>query len=362
MRFFLDRASPPPEPNGVDAKEVLRLAVAHAVVPMVYRAVESTIGGGEIAETLRPVFDEDVRFSLALAADLCALADLLKSRDLSFLPIKGPLLSQRLYGDLAIRASGDLDILVRREDVLAIKDLLIARGYRIASPLHWSGDSACLRSRECELMMIRQPQQPALDLHWRPLPRYFASPFDEVSIWDSLISTPFSGREFPDLPNERLLLFLCAHGGKHAFERLGWIADIAAFLRIDKLDWKSILDIAKRSATTRQLLVGVHLAADLLGAPLPSYLLEDREVVTLVGLVKDRLLSAETPPTAERELIPFCFRLLESRSHRLRYLAGHLSPSSAEYQLIRLPPSLYFIYYVLRPLRLGGRLVSGRNR
>jgi hypothetical protein len=58
------------------------------------------------------------------------------------------------------------------------------------------------------------------------------------------------------------------------------------------------------------------------------------------------------PPISESELIPFCLRLFESPRNRARYLLGHLAPSRAEYQVLPLPPSLYFLYYIFRPLRL----------
>ena len=321
---------------------------------MAYRAIREDPANGDVSDVLRPIFEEDVRFSLALAGHLCILADVLQSHGARFLPIKGPLLSQRLYGDVAIRASGDLDILTAGEQVVAIKDVLVAEGYRIASPLHWPGDSACLRSRECELLMDHQTRPAVLDLHWRAVPEYFASAFDKLRIWDeSLISSRFYGRDLPDLSADRLLLFLCAHAAKHAFERLGWIADIAACLRSPDLNWTSILSATRGTATTRQLLVGIHLAATLFGSTIPTELPSDAKTELLVSLAAQRLLSAQTPPTREAELIPFCLRLLETGRHRLRYLAGHLSPSAAEYELVRLPPPLYILYYPLRPLRLA---------
>ena len=56
-------------------------------------------------------------------------------------------------------------------------------------------------------------------------------------------------------------------------------------------------------------------------------------------------------------------RLLDQRSNKLRYLAGLIfAPTLAERRLVRLPSSLVFLYYPLRPLRLttrwAARLVS----
>ncbi|MGO9454106.1 MAG: nucleotidyltransferase family protein, partial [Candidatus Binataceae bacterium] len=287
VRHFLDPEVAAPERAGIDPQETLRLAIAHAIVPMVYRTLQETTTTGELAEIFQRAFEDDLHFSLALAGELCTVADLLTAHNLEFVPLKGPLLSQRLYGDVAVRTSGDVDIFIQPRDVLEVRDLLLAQEYHIASAMHWSSDSACLKSRECELLMIHRTRPLAVDLHWRIVPWYFASAFDSSMVWKSLVSTRISGRQIPDLPPEHLLLFLCAHGGKHAFERLAWISDIARCINTCGVEWKVVLSLAAQSGTTRQLLVGARLAADMLGARLPADLPQDPAVEPLVRFVTE---------------------------------------------------------------------------
>ncbi|HKM99172.1 MAG TPA: nucleotidyltransferase family protein [Candidatus Binataceae bacterium] len=362
VRRFLDPEAAAPDPVGIDPGETLRLAIAHSIVPMVYRTLQESTTTHELAGIFRPAFEEDLHSSLALGGELCAIADLFATHSLEFVPLKGSLLSRRLYGDLAVRVSGDIDVLIQPHDVLAVRDLLLAQGYRIASPLHWSCDSACLRSRECELLMVHRTRPLTVDLHWRIVPWYFASAFDSASVWKSLVSTRISGRQIPDLPPEHLLLFLCAHGSKHAFERLAWICDIARCLQTCDFEWQAVLSLAARSGTTRQLLLGTRLAAGMMGVRLPADLPEDPAVEPLVRFVTERLLAARPAPTPEAELIPFCLKMFESPRHRMRYLAGHFSPSDAEYQILHLPPALHFLYYPFRPLRLAAKYALGLGR
>jgi hypothetical protein len=72
--------------------------------------------------------------------------------------------------------------------------------------------------------------------------------------------------------------------------------------------------------------------------------------------VRKRVMEG-APPISESELIPFCLRLFESPRDRARYLLGHFAPSRAEYQILPLPPSLFFLYYFFRPLRLITRYI-----
>src|SRR5262249_20139441 len=154
--------------------------------------------------------------------------------------------SRYLYGDFGVRSSGDIDVLVKRESVRELRDVLVSSGYRLTTILHWKSSSACLRSRENEISFV-SPSDIRVDVHWRLVPSYFASAFDEVNVWESARTEEIAGRQIHTLAPEHLLLFLCAHGSKHMFDRLGWICDVAQFLTVTKdLDWTAISAVANR--------------------------------------------------------------------------------------------------------------------
>ena len=338
VRTFLQTGSTPDLPGDLDQASFFRLAAAHAVTPMLDRNAET------------------VRASLEQSAELAKVAGWLEAEGIAAISLKGPLLSRYLYGDLAMRSSGDIDLLVHREDVLRVRDVLKGHGFRIANTLHWNCDSACLRSRECELSFVSVTGPVSVDIHWRVLPGYFPSPFDHLDIWSCARKTPLADRHIYTLSAEHTLLLLCSHGAKHAFERLGWVCDVARFMMISpNLDWPAILNQARITHTSRQLLLATHLAADLLGAPLPVGLPDDPAVSSLVDATEQRVRADLAGPIPASSLVPFCLRLLETSAQRLRYLTGHfLFPSEAEYRVLRLPPAMYPLYYAFRPLRLAG--------
>jgi hypothetical protein len=325
---------------------------------MLYRALGSVAMPPDAAQSLRSAFEQNTGWNLALSAELCRLAKLFEEHEIAFVPLKGPALSQQLYGDLAMRCSGDLDWLVHTRDVLRVRNVLAARGYRVTSSLHWPCDSALLRCREAELSLVDEHSL-SIDLHWQILPSYFASAFDYEEVWQSLVSTEFCGRKIPLLCPEHLIHLLCAHGAKHGFERLGWICDVASCLiAFPNLRWPEMLAASTRAGTMRELVLGLKIAEDLFGVSLPAMLPQDPAVEKLVRIVKNRMLAAAPIPIPESELIPFCLSLFESRRHRIRYLRGHFSPSEAEYQVLQLPPALYFLYYFFRPIRLIARYAA----
>ena len=358
VRQFFHPEDPLPDPSGIDWPELMRFSSDPPVTPMLYRALGSVAIPPDAAPSFRAAFEQNTRWNLALSAELCGLAELFKEHDIAFVPLKGPALGEQLYGDLAMRCSGDLDWLVHPRDVLRVHNVLLARGYRVRSTLHWPCDSALLRCREAELSMVDEHLL-SIDLHWQILPSYFASAFDYEEVWQSLVSTEFCGRKIPLLCPEHLIHLLCAHGAKHGFERLGWICDVASCLvAFPNLRWQQVLAASTRAGTMRELLLGLKVAEDLLGVPLPATLPYDPAVEKLVKIVKNRVLAAAPIPIPEAELIPFCLGLFESQRHRLRYLLGHLSPSEAEYHVLQLPPALYFLYYLFRPIRLIARYAA----
>jgi hypothetical protein len=79
------------------------------------------------------------------------------------LPLKGPLLGERIHGELGARVSADIDLLVANADLVAAVDVLSTLGYRRApraEPLHLSRPNL----HECLRSTIALPE---VELHWR---------------------------------------------------------------------------------------------------------------------------------------------------------------------------------------------------
>ena len=363
LRHFLrgDQRDAPAWEAELNWETLLDLADAHAVTPMLYSALNERLQRGlpEFADRLRARYENSVRRSLAQSAELSRLAGVFEERRIPFVALKGPMLSQYLYGALGARSSGDIDLLVKRQDVPRIRKTLSGAGYALKSTLHWNADSACLRSREEEIS-FESPSEVSIDVHWRLMPRYSASVFDRLTGWESLKPVELAGRQIQTLAPEPLLLFLCAHGAKHMFERLGWICDIARFLHVTPgLDWPRVIEESRRAHALRQLLLGVRLAHELLDAPAPV-LPADPGLSRIVGMISHRYLTGAKPPVPAGESTRYTMRLLETPTQRLRCLVGlYLTPSEAEFRALKLPPLAAFLYYPFRPVRLVWRHTVG---
>ena len=349
VRRFFHPESPLPSQEGLDWNVVSELAHRHAVAGFLRRDFDAPAPADGALEAARS--------SLAASAELARLADLFKREKIDVVPLKGPALGVALYKDKALKVSTDLDLLVRRGDALRAKRLLESIGYCLLTVPHWPSDKAYLRNINNELSFRDPGCWLKLDLHWTLLPGYFPCPIDEGGLWARVRAVPWGGTQLQTLSPEQQVMFLCAHGAKHLWARLGWLCDLARLIQVEQgIDWTEVFDQTRRSDTTRMVLLGLLLAGNLLGVeppPAAAALVEaDPQARALAASVLERLRNDR--PATLVATAAFCVRALVRNGQRARLLFGmFLQPTEAEYRVVQMPPALYWAYYLFRPARLA---------
>jgi len=372
VRRFFDPGAPQPTAAGLDWRKLIQLAERHAVVALFCQAIHARDDVPlDILDYLQGRALTAARFDLTLSAELGRLLKLFEAEEIQVVSLKGPALRNILYGDAALRSSTDLDLLVRPEDVLRAKRALEGAGYYMQSILPSDADGACLRRRDCQITLSRkitdQDDLLFVDVHWQLLPGYFPRFLDEHELWGRLRQVSVADTVVPTLLPEHLLLFLCAHGTKHLWERLGWLCDIARLVQVEPgIDWTRVFTEARQTDTTRMVVSGLLLASELLGIVLPSAAVEytgrDRTARELVETVSQRLHDQRLTPASAMESASFSRRAFERTSQQVRYLIGiFLEPTEAEYEALKLPLSLHWLYYLFRPLRLTAKYARVRR-
>jgi hypothetical protein len=157
------------------------------------------------------------------------------------------------------------------------------------------------------------------------------------------------------------------HGATHRWPRLEWICDVAELLRRGTpVDWDRLLQRARASGAARMLGLGVQLAHELLGAPLPlalATLAGDARVRALARAVYRHLPDERPDPNPGLKLAPFHLAMRERLRDRVRYAAAVLlAPSPLDLDAVPLPPALYPLYFAVRPLRLAAAHARGLLR
>src|SRR5690606_19651723 len=140
------------------------------------------------------------------------------------------------HGDPGLRPGADLDLLVAPGDVARARERLLALGWsacwqppeRLVGPYLRLGTT----------LYFTAPGRADVDLHWRLGGPEFPIP---LPLDDLLRRSREVAPGLRTFGAEDMLLFLCAHGGKHRWERLLWLADVARLLEAaPALDWDAL--------------------------------------------------------------------------------------------------------------------------
>jgi len=341
--------------QSLDWPYLLDRAAAHALTPLLYWGLKA-LRPEKVSTSLEQSFQDNTRHSVQLTAELFQLMDLLASEGIRALPFKGPTLAMAAYGNLALREFVDLDLLVRQEDALRAREVLLGNGYRSGLELNTRWEEAYLRGYD-EFGLLGPDGYPLVELHWAVTPRFFSVPLDIAQFWSRATPVNLGNREVLAPGAEDLLLVLCLHGTKHCWLRLSMVSDMAWLMAASNIRWDAVVERARGLGSLRMLLLGTELAARLLGVPLPEPIVRgvaaDRSVQTLAAEVTARLLQTRGPERSIRRAGVFHMRARERWQDRVRYFVRLTTRVGVEdWQAVDLPSSLAFLYLILRLPRL----------
>jgi hypothetical protein len=346
--------------TGIDWEYLYCFARRHSVLSLVYlqlSALAPSSVPSEELDRLKDYYQKNAGRNLYLTSELGHILQDFESAGIEAIPYKGPALAVSAYGKLDLRRFVDLDIMVRKADVLRAKELLIARGYQCGTSWTRTQQSLLLRSQH-NLTLSREQGRMIVELHWEVAPELFATSFQAEQLWDRLEPVNLNNFTARSLSANDLFLSLCVHGSKHLWTRLAWICDIAEMLKTRrKLDWTALCAQAQFTGTERMMFLGLYLANCLFDAPLPDELklrvLSDKTTTSLAQEVAVALFSGTEPvlPTL-RQSFRFNIRLRENWRSRVRYCRFLFSPTDGDLGAVDLPESLTFAYYIMRPFRL----------
>ena len=333
----------------------------HNLLPLLHQHLSDfqDLVPAAVMAQLRSDVGNITRRSIYLTGELLKLLEILEANKLDAVPFKGPTLAAIAYGDVGLREFADLDILVRKDDLARVMELLSDNGLQ-PTPALTTSQQAALRRFECA-HNFGDEGKVLFDVHWN-----FAAPYSSFKlpvdrIWERRQRVSIGGRQLLTLSSEDLLLVLCLHGATHFWERLGWIADVAALIsREENLNWQQVIADAAKPGNKRMLWLGLSLANKLLAAPLPDRVLKEIQTDAIVQKLTDdaiQIIAGDEPaPTGLVNEIRFQLRLKERPLDK--FTAGirlAATPRGYDWMQLPFPEPLTFLHYFWRPLRLAGK-------
>jgi hypothetical protein len=360
----------------VDWVYIEQTAYQHGVMPLMFRglrAIQKDCGvPADVLRRLEHAFTVNAARNTYLFRELIGLLALFEANDIPALPFKGPALAMWLYGDTAMRQSGDLDVLVPEEHVGRAKSLLAARGCHFRLP---TNDSVLAEYDS-------QSHTVGVDLQWRFAPKWYVCPIDSGQLWSRVERMPVGAATMLRPTPEDHIRILSAHAAKHCWSKLGWIVDIATIIQLHHgtLDWHHVTAQSRQLGGERLVLLGARLAADVLGTALPPALMSamqaDAAVGSLATELRLRLFAPVKDPNSVRgsynevdggllyirtrerlrDKLPYVWHLL---GHPFRRLASLARPNRHDRAIVTLSGSFAHLYYLVRPARLTAIYLAG---
>jgi hypothetical protein len=250
--------------------DLLQRAENHRIVPLLAEHVKNlndSLVPPEVRTTLRESRREQTILALQLTAELFHLLEIFAETGIKALATKGPALSVRCYGDPGMRQYSDLDLVIRETDIRRATQAMLAYAYEPRVPL----TAIDAKKIPGEYAFQKAGTHLLVEFHTERTLRYHPRPLCIEKVFERRASVTIDGRDVPALSLEDELVLICVHGAKHFWERLMWIADVAALISSGQPpDWDRAMAAAREVGAERILRLGLRLASDVLGAELPA--------------------------------------------------------------------------------------------
>jgi hypothetical protein len=303
--------------ENVDWPLLAALAQTHGLLPLVVMGLpdaDEGLVGPEILASFRGRQRSHMLLTLRLTAALFRLLDHFAASEIETLVTKGPVLSFRCYGDPGLRQYTDLDLIIRSRDALRASEAMIVLGFEPKVPI-----TAIQAGKFPGEYVFTQPDSKLMvEFHTERTFRYHPRPLPVEALFGRQARVRFDGHDVPALSAEDELLLICIHGAKHFWERLMWIADVAALVSRRDIDWQRAMGAASEVGAERMLRVGLLLAADVLSVGLPAEIA--REVRSDAAALRSAAQIASRLPCADQ--VPL--RLFARAAFRTRMRGGLL--------------------------------------
>jgi hypothetical protein len=341
------------------------LAGHHGVQPLLCQAlagVHDAVPPDEMSSLMRS-YQINLHKALLLSRELIRIVERLSADDIEVLPHKGLALAEVIYGDIALRQSGDIDLLIRPQDASRIRDAVGELGYTPHLTLSGPEQRAYLKSGY-EFAFDGAAGPNLLEVQWAIQPRFYSIDFDMDGLFQRAADVTVAGHPMKTASNEDLFLVLSAHAAKHVWERLIWLCDIARIMGLPRLNWNWIESQAESLGIVRMLRVNMLLANRLLGAAISpaaeKSIREDPAARALIEEVEPLIVSGAGFNVESLAYFRLMMRLRERGSDRRRFFWRlAFTPGPSEWEAVHLPARLFPLYRLVRLSRLAARFVRG---
>ena len=354
----------------IDTKLLFSMAAKHRLRPILLEFDRHAGFLSPIDRTrLEALQMVQVRQSLTQVHALQQVITELSKHGIDLIPMKGNLLVQEIYGNHQLREMGDIDLLLRREQVIEAVHVLKQLGYALRPDVYPQADRY---QDELVRNLVNSPYQSelplsngvsSLDVHWGIAQPYFGLPLDTTGLFARAQKRTFFGAPtlMPEL-SDTWWMTIIHHGGKEFWKNLRHL------LELDLFEQHLATGNPETARKLNQLAHQTHLTDTMeLGKALVAELIDERDV-----------LSPEHRKRVLRHLLPLWQTGSEQSSRRYWFheipMRWHSRPSVGKQvrmvpdvvrsmidtgRHMHYPESFGLSKILVKALKLGGKIARG---
>lgn len=317
--------------------------------PVLYHRIRSRFPIDGFLEFLRPEHARQSLIEMRRLEEFQATVSEFERREIPLIVLKGAALAYLAYPEPHLRPRCDTDLLIRREDLPQVKEIITHRGYAWENMLE--GDLVSYQQMASKVDPFGI--QHVVDIHWKlSNPQLFSDLFAWQELWDS--STPLAKLH----PNARALspvyqlLHACVHQISHhaGDERVIWMLDIYLLAEtFSQNQWRDAVSKAEEKKILQVFSKCLKQARSLFEFTVPAFINEKLEGT---GRLSEPTAAFLRPGFSVKNIWASDFRQLPPKQ-RLRLLREHLFPSP-DYMKRKYPSSRFLWLPWLYLRRISG--------
>jgi hypothetical protein len=369
------------------------VALRCAVAPLLFKRLKESGSlarvPADVRERLRLAYFTGAARNKRLYQELGPVLRRLRSSGIPVVVLKGAYLAKAVYGDVALRPMGDVDVMVPGTEMPRARAVLLDMGGVPAGQSHQAVAGPGARDQDIESLCRRKHHLPPLvvrdlqiEIHWTIVSPTGPVCPDTAGLWHRAQPARVADVDVLALSPEDLLLHLCLHFGyEHRLEGLRSFCDLHETIRRfrGKMGWTQVAERAGEWGASRYVGLILHLVRTVLGTGVPDDAVERLVPGGIDGRLAETARESLLTQVRYRTWVPFS-RLLGTRSlggkvalvmgriflsrdeMAAKYPASRDSRHLWSYRVLRFRDAVRVLGdYVLRRSRLAA-LSRGRSR
>jgi hypothetical protein len=222
-----------------------------------------------VGNRLRRAYRDQATLNMNLFFDALKVLQSLAEDHLPVIALKGLALAKSIYNDIALRPMADMDLLLKREDLVRAGRILLRLGYTQYFPA-WESMAETYH----HLPPFTKKNGTIVELHWNIVTPDSHVKVDLDGLWARSRLIQIDHTEVRALSAEDLFLHLCIHASFHLQTGMDLIpfCDMSRLMNAaaDKMDWQIVSARAGGWGAQKCLYLMLLLVRELLGAAPPE--------------------------------------------------------------------------------------------